>query len=585
MRGMGAASQVTGPLRVSEVGEGRQRAAGGGGEWRVALLAVGVFALLSVLAGITSPGFLETDACTHYLYARFAFAEPAYLTDVWGRPFCTGIYALPAVLAGRTGVRIMSMLVAVGTGLLTWSIARRQGYRRPVLALIFLLGQPLLFLHSFSELTELPFAFLVALGFWALQRQRWLLFALTAGLMPAARPEGFGFIVLAAAALVAHYRDWWAPVALLIAVAVGLMTPPQHQEKAIGAMLVALGVLCILRRCAWLAILVAPLALWSFTGWYQFGGFKREQWLMGILGWLAENWPYATDSLYSSGTLVHFVVFLPVVVSPVAFPAVLTGFWRALRRDSAAASLAERADRQHLLRCQRLIALVPLMILAGHSLLYWLGKMASNGELRYMLVVAPFWALLAAMGWEWIAVRLNIRRAVMWAGVGVLFPVIVNLAWGVVPVQIKDKDWLVAHEVATWYQTAPQREDYPMLVTTHRAVNYFLDISPTDKSRCVEWKRSVIAPVPPGEPPRGVMLIWDPNYGFFWNSDKELSIDVQTLLDAGWVPIRQFQEKEQKPEGALGELEHRLNKTPAGQWHVFLSPRDKHGRMKNSATE
>ena len=36
---------------------------------------------------------------------------------------------------------------------------------------------------------------------------------------------------------------------------------------------------------------------------------------------------------------------------------------------------------------------VPLGILAVHSYLHWRGKMASNGELRYMLIVAPFWSI------------------------------------------------------------------------------------------------------------------------------------------------------------------------------------------------
>ena len=41
--------------------------------------------------------------------------------------------------------------------------------------------QPLVFLHSFSELTELPFAFLLTLGFWAYQRRQFLLMAFVMG--------------------------------------------------------------------------------------------------------------------------------------------------------------------------------------------------------------------------------------------------------------------------------------------------------------------------------------------------------------------------------------------------------------------
>src|SRR5689334_8115712 len=72
------------------------------------------FSILSIAASLASQGFLEADGCTHYLYARFAFAEPHYLVNIWGRPICTALYAVPAVLAGRFGVRCCSLLLAIG---------------------------------------------------------------------------------------------------------------------------------------------------------------------------------------------------------------------------------------------------------------------------------------------------------------------------------------------------------------------------------------------------------------------------------------------------------------------------------------
>src|SRR5437867_1856308 len=117
-----------------------------------------VFATLSLILAFKSQGFLEADACTHYLYARHVFEEPHFLVNVWGRPVCTGWYAIPARLAGRVGARASSMLMALGLAAVTYRIAKLQGYRWPVLAFMFVLAQPLVFLHSFSELTELPFA-------------------------------------------------------------------------------------------------------------------------------------------------------------------------------------------------------------------------------------------------------------------------------------------------------------------------------------------------------------------------------------------------------------------------------------------
>ena len=188
-------------------------------DWLPLLLATIIFAALSLTAAVKSEGFLEADACTHYQYAKFALAEPHYLVNVWGRPFVTALYAVPATLAGRIGVRVTSMVCALLIAAIAWQIARDQKYRWPALAFIFTLAQPLLFLHSFSELTELPFAVLLALAFWAYRREQWLIMSILIGLTPTARPEGFGFLILAAVALVLHRRPWWIlvlPIPLLI---------------------------------------------------------------------------------------------------------------------------------------------------------------------------------------------------------------------------------------------------------------------------------------------------------------------------------------------------------------------------------
>ena len=57
--------------------------------WPAIVIGGAIFASLSLLCAITSQGFLEADACTHYQYSRFAFAEPHYFVNVWGRPFVT----------------------------------------------------------------------------------------------------------------------------------------------------------------------------------------------------------------------------------------------------------------------------------------------------------------------------------------------------------------------------------------------------------------------------------------------------------------------------------------------------------------
>jgi hypothetical protein len=117
--------------------------------WLPIVLATVIFASLSLAAAIASDGFLEADACTHYLYARFAIGETHYLVNVWGRPFVTGLYAIPATLAGRMGVRVTSLVCALLIATIAWRIADLK-FRWPALGFISL-AQPLVFLHLFRN--------------------------------------------------------------------------------------------------------------------------------------------------------------------------------------------------------------------------------------------------------------------------------------------------------------------------------------------------------------------------------------------------------------------------------------------------
>jgi hypothetical protein len=436
---------------------------------------------MSVTMAVISRGFLEGDACSHYLKARAAYTNLADLLSVWGRPFCTALYTLPAHFAGRLGVRLTSLVVAIAISLITYSIAKRQGWRWPMLALIFLLAQPLVFLHSFSELTELPFALLIAMGFWAYQRRRFFLFALVMGLGPLSRPEGFGFLGLAMLALLLH-RRWW-----------------------------------------WIVVLLMPLVLWDYFGW-RANGSEGHWWQ-----WLKHSWPYSEDSLYTPGPLLYFVAVLPAVISPFIFPAAVVGMWLCVAATQAS-RLRTDLDGAHHRRCELIIVLIPLLIVAGHSLLYWLGKMASNGEVRYMMVVAPFWALLSARGWAWIFQSMDWKRPLLWAGFAAMLPLLVNRAWTVIPMD-NSPDWNEAKQIAIWYQTSGIAKQYPHLLISHVGLQYSLNIDP-DSGQLLDWKKSVIDSRPPG-----TLLVWD-RVGALFNSDAQRKVPLEEIRNAGWKPLK-----------------------------------------------
>jgi len=528
-----------------------------GAAWRnqllASFLAIAIFSVLSAWAGIKSKGFLEADGCVHYEYARFAVSEHHLFTNVWGRPFCTAIYCLPAYFGGLHGVRIASLVIALAIGLITYRIAQNQGLRSPALALIFLLGQPMVFLHSFSELTELPFALLLALGFRAYQARAWLWLAIVASILPTARPEGFGFLIMTAVALLLH------------------------------------------RRCRYLPILVVPLLLWSVAGWYF--DLCPQPWWRKIPQWLPQNWPYSSESVYGRGFILRFVVLLPAILSPLVFPAVLIGIWRSFsfRKQTDLvldASWDAITGDDHRLRVQWLIALIPLTILATHSLLYWAGRMASSGELRYMTAAAPMWALLAASGWEWLFSRMTWRAPLTCAGLAVLLPLMSNLAYTVVPLKM-DPDWQRGEEAVRWLQSSKYRQSHPKVIAPHPAVKYYQGVSPTDPAITPEWSRYTVQ-----SPPPGAVLVWDPNYTR-WNSDASRVVCLEDVQKAGWICVKTFQVVNSQPgrPGKLAILMYHVKKPilslfgkhvaePGqqqpreilGEWYIFASPLDLNGK-------
>lgn len=443
-------------------------------------IGMGIFAVLSAWAAVRSHGFLEADATTHYLFARFAFREPHYLVNVWGRPLITALYAIPAWLGGVLGVRFLSLCLALICAGVTHTVAARQNYRWPALAGIFLLAQPLMYLHSFSELTELPFATLIILAFAAYQARRFLVMAILLSLAPLGRPEGFGFVLLAAVALLA-YRKWWL-----------------------------------------LPVLVVPLMIWSYTGWLVWRPDAQTHWWQ----WLIKAWPYSPHSAYGHGHPLAYLVRMPAVVSPFIFPAMPIGLVLALRGS---------LFRTHEARCNFIIATLPVSIFVAHSILWWGGWMASSGELRYLLIVGPFWALLAARGWEWTWKRFCWRAPHLWAGVAALMPIGANIYYNVVPFHLYAAD-LVARDAVDWYQAQqPLQKSFPRLMASPPMVFYFLDLSKSDRERSMDWGRENAL-----HPQDGTLLIWDPVYAQS-NSDRAMCVTQFDLQSSGWIWVKRFE--------------------------------------------
>lgn len=423
---------------------------------------VGLFVAFWAIASITSDGFLEDDAYMHYLYSRFAWSQPAYFTDFWARPVCTALYALAAPWFGMWGCRLTSLLLVLALLWLTQRTAERLDIH-PHVSALFLLAQPKLFLHSLSAMTELPFALLLIGAFLSYIERRWWVFALLAGMLPLARPEGFGFLLLGTVALAAH------------------------------------------RSLLPLPLLMLPLMAWSFAGWIAWGAPPNESpWT-----WLIHRWPWSASSTYGRGSGFQFLALMPVLVGA-GWPFILI----------ASVAFSRRYKSSH---PSSLLFLVPLLMFLVHSVLWATGKMASYGEIRYLLIVSPFWAILAAAGWE--RSRLKPSPAVL-AMVGLL--VVFGLKTAVARSTAETRS---AREVTNWYLAdSTLQAERPRVIAAHPAVYALLDRKPG------EWNPANLQ-----SPAADAVVIWDPKCGPF-NADHRLIADVAGLEALGWSVHRRFGE-------------------------------------------
>lgn len=479
----------------------------------LAIFAVG-FAILSLWMNVASGGFLEADGITHYLYARWAFESPFLLTDVWGRPVVTTLHALPAQLPGRLlgqpagliAVRVVSLLLALGCALVAWRVARvgREDHERPAMAGLFTLASPLVFLHSFSELTELPFAFLSICCLWAYARKQWVVLALIAGLLPATRPEGIGFVLMVFGGLVLHRRWLAAPL-----------------------------------------VLIGPI-VWAYAGWVLTGRpwapddsiFRPmfdvlPAWLAGPIAWLPNSWPYSGESLYDSGPLLKFVGMLPAVVGPGLMPFLLVGVARSFRGGREL--LAD-----HTTRVRWIAAFIPLFVLTVHSLLHWTGKLASSGDVRYLVAVAPFWGLLVARGFDGAANWFRWEHPLRWATLLAVVPLLgLQLYYPIVPIGM-DADSQTAIAVVEWYEESELAKTHPNVRANHPVFWYAIDGNPMG---------AVTHAVVKARKP-GTVLLWHEIYSLY-NADARYSVPVEMPIEHGWTDA-----------------------TPAGfpeAWRVFVS--------------
>lgn len=126
------------------------------------LLTLGA-ALFYAFYSTRSDGFYQQDEAGHFISMLDFWHNPNVILSNWAKPGYKLIYVVPALL-GKNAVMLLNCIFAALSGLLAYKIADKMGSRRPLLAMILLVTQPLWVALSFRNYSEIPSSFLLALA-------------------------------------------------------------------------------------------------------------------------------------------------------------------------------------------------------------------------------------------------------------------------------------------------------------------------------------------------------------------------------------------------------------------------------------
>ena len=294
-----------------------------------------LIAAISYVFSFYYTSFYQGEEGAQYMNALAFWHDKNSILGNWPKTGWKIIYA-PIVLFGKQGVLVANCLFSAFTGFFAYKLAGKIIDKKTVLPFVFLISQTLWFLLAFKFYSEIPTAFLLTLGLYLFYCNRYIGFALCASYVLLLRQE-FVFIFPYFAFILFKRKQWVAFFAL------GLF----------------------------------PL-LYNIWGWRVTGD---------LLYALNESRKYAESikNSYPRQGFDHYLIMSGVIFNIVVVSLVVT-------------YLAQIATRQ--IKKIDYVIVVPAF---GFILVHCLFNLqafpiltSTGGNLRYLLVVSPLMAVLAA---------------------------------------------------------------------------------------------------------------------------------------------------------------------------------------------
>lgn len=300
------------------------------------------------------------DTYTHYLFARYAFEHPHYFVDHWGKPIFT-LFAAPFAQLGLKGVELLNILCGLGAGVFASLTAKQLGYKFHFLAVVFTVFAPVMYIGIYSGLTEPISALVLIAGVYFYSVKKYKLGSVILSFLILCRTELFIYYPLFLLFL------WWVK---------SLKAAP---------------------------FLLTGFMLYGLIGWPYYGDFF----------WIITKQPYGDASaVYGSGSFWHFAESYDQIIHQLLSILLLVSIIRLIVEF-----VHPKIKITFNLKLEALVLTLILSFFFAHSTVWWLGKGASAGLVRVMMVIVPLIALIAlkALEWKWLT-KFKLAMVIISAG-------------------------------------------------------------------------------------------------------------------------------------------------------------------------
>jgi hypothetical protein len=407
------------------------------------------------------------------LLSRDAWVDPRLILNTWGRPGNTLFYMIPA-LGGLEAARVVSIFSAALTVLITTKVAQQLGVQRLFLIPALLWFQPWFADMSFAAVTEVPFSLFLILGVYCWLSKRWQLASVCLGLLPLIRHEGI--VLLGAWMIYVLYQRHWRCALIGAAPFVGYN-----------------GIYYLLFH--------APAFDIFFRPGRTPGGRAGMQ--LTWTRWIISRWLHFVPGL-------AYGIHVPVAVMGLIG---LVPIWK-------------RKERV-------LVFVLPVLHLLVHVILFAYGLYSTGGYLLFLLPLAPFTAVAAALGFEWGLGLISRTPGLAPRSTGVRIVATALYVFIVLVVGLRtvprppDVEIVSARQAAEWLRERNMVAK-PVLATHVYFYYYYPLPVPGEKL----W--TILPPLDSVE--IGTIALWDRHYSNRWG------LHLAYLTDAknGWEKLQEF---------------------------------------------